>query len=94
MIYLVFFGVFLTTLAAMLLTPWLAGRRAGVPLARLADPAPLPGELVLIESVYGAFPVDTEPLLLLSDAAAANAQLEREVQEMIRKAERKIGPVR
>ena len=38
-------------------------------------------------------PFDTEPLLLLSRHAAANAALEREVAEMIDAADRVIGPL-
>ena len=44
----------------------------------------------LVESVD---PFDTEPLLLLSRHAAANAALEREVAEMIDAADQIIGPL-
>jgi len=55
-----------------------------VPLDRLADPAPLPWE-----TWYGPFPVDTAPLLILSESAAALVALEREVAQMVADAERK-----
>ena len=53
------------------------------PVERLADPEPLPGE-----PGYGPFPVDTGPLLILGEHAAALAAHEREVAAMIREAER------
>ena len=61
--------------------------RARVPLARLADPRPLPSEL-------RPFPVDTGPLLLVSEAMAAAMAITREVEEMTRAAERKARPWR
>ena len=53
------------------------------PVERRADPEPPPGE-----PGYGPFPVDTGPLLILGEHAAALAAHEREVQAMIREAER------
>ena len=38
----------------------------------------------------GRFPVDTAPLLILSESAASVASLEREVAAMVRDAERRI----
>jgi type II secretory pathway pseudopilin PulG len=38
----------------------------------------------------GRFPVDTAPLLILSESAAAVAALDREVAAMVRDAERQI----
>jgi hypothetical protein len=58
-----------------------------VPLAQLANPEPMPGEQL------AAFPVDTGPLLLLSEKAAANDALEIEIAAMSDAAEREIGPV-
>lgn len=60
-------------------------RPARVPLARLADPAPPPGEM---------FPAGTERLLLWSEQAAVLAAHEREVQYLIERAEWEIGRVR
>lgn len=40
---------------------------------------------------YGPFPADTGPLLIISEAMAANDALEREIQAMIEAAERIIG---
>ena len=58
-----------------------------LPLARLADPAPLPRE-------PGPFPGDTRPLLLLlSQAMATAAAYEKEIAMLGREAERRIGPV-
>jgi len=54
------------------------------PLDRLADPAPPPWE-----TWYGPFHVDTAPLLILSESAAALVALEREVTQMVADAERK-----
>jgi hypothetical protein len=53
------------------------------PVERRADPEPPPGE-----PGYGPFPVDTGPLLILGEHAAALAAHEREVAAMIREAER------
>jgi hypothetical protein len=157
MIYVVPLLVFPVALFLMLGAGWLTGREPRIPLARLTDPAPMPGELgwrgrcgiactdcvdtdyglacradlggscVIPASLYpfvvahrlglelgwcgrcghchgqegcpprdlaGPFPVDTGPLLIVGEALAANAALEREVRAMIRAAERKIGPVR
>lgn len=72
---------------------------------RLADPAPMPGELLWCQrcgsrhpalygcpaSSYGPFPADTGPLLIPGRVAAAGDDLEREVARLIREAERKIG---
>jgi hypothetical protein len=148
MIYVVPLVVFPVALALMLGAWRLTGRKPRIPLERLADPAPLPGEsLVRVatsstvfhsddlrykalvgelpglhewhdhaplkwadEGVagcpaceqhwecpppaqYGPFPVDTGPLLIISEALAANDALEREVRGLIRAAERKIGEV-
>ena len=77
---------------AMLMVAWMtsrpdpAPRPARVPLARLADPRPLPGE-------REPFP-DTGPLLIWSDSMAAAQSITREVEEMIRAAERKARPYR
>jgi hypothetical protein len=79
-------------LAAVLFLAMVAGfcwltrepRARRVPLARLADPAPLPGE---------AFPDDTV-LILWSEQAAALAAHEHEVAGLIEQAERQIGRVR
>jgi hypothetical protein len=38
----------------------------------------------------GRFPVDTSPLLILSESAASVAALDREVAAMVRVAERQI----
>ena len=58
-------------------------RPGRVPLARLADEAPLPGE---------AFP-DDGPLILWSEQQAALAAHQREVRYLIEQAERRIGRV-
>lgn len=120
-----FLVIFLTALTAMLgtaaLLNWWTDRTNRVPLARLADPAPLPGELSragrlrldhlpatgpsgpwlepepfdlpdMLAAVYGPWPVDTGPLLILSDKAAANAALEREIRQRCAEAEAKIPP--
>jgi hypothetical protein len=66
---------------------WLARepRPARIPLARLADPEPLPCEM---------FPAGTERLLLWSEQQAALAAHEREVRHLIEEAEYRIGRVR
>jgi hypothetical protein len=92
MIYVVPLVVLLGSLVVMLGVAWWQGREPRIPLGRLADPAPLPGELAR-EAAYGPFPADTGPLLIISEALAANDALEREVKGLIRAAERKIGPV-
>ena len=88
--------IFLTFVIVPLGVAWWMGRGERIPLARLADPAPLPGELpragFLQISQYGPFPVDTGPLLILSDKTAANAALEREIRAMGDEAEGKIPP--
>lgn len=84
--------IFGVGLGAMLMVAWMTGRPgpaprpARVPLARLADPRPLPGEL-------SPFP-ETGPLLIWSERMAANDAIGREVDEMIRAAERKARPWR
>ena len=65
-------------LFAWLVCVWQDRARPETRVERLADPTPMPGELG-----YGPFPVDTGPLLILSDKAAANAALERDVAAMI-----------
>ena len=87
MIYIVPLVVAVVFLAACAVFCWLT-REERVPLARLADPAPMPGD-----AAYGPFPVDTAPLLLLSESMAAVVALEREVREMCVAADRLIGPV-
>jgi hypothetical protein len=84
-LFLVPLVVFPVALILMLGAGWLTGRDPEQPaprrfMAELAEP-------------YGPFPVDTGPLLLVSEALAANDALEREVRAMIRAAERKIGPI-
>lgn len=103
--------IFLTFMVFMLGPVWWMDRREHerIPLARLADPAPLPGELPRagrFDVEYLPGPpfagavdcgyelVDTGPLLLLSDKMAANAALEREIKAMAAEAERRIGPIR
>jgi hypothetical protein len=56
-------------------------RKDRIPLARLADPRPLPGE----------FPADPDKLLLASDIAAAGDALELEISRMCWIAEREFG---
>ena len=73
------------------------------PAERLSDPEPMPGEWPLpFASEYGPWPTaDTGALPILSrapaavdrlarDAAAGQAQLEREIAAMIRQAEREL----
>jgi hypothetical protein len=105
MIYLVLLVAPLS-FALMVGVAWLQGRPESR-AARLADPAPLPGELGWCgrcghyhgqegcppRGLAGPFPVDTGPLLLLGEKAAALPALEREVRAMIEAAEREIGPV-
>lgn len=81
--------IFGAGLGSMLAAWWLTGRPDRAPrppLARLADPRPLPGEL-------SPFP-DTGPLLIWSDSMAAAQSITREVEEMTRAAERKARPYR
>ena len=47
-----------------------------------------------LQASYGPFPVDTGPLLLLSESMAALDAHEREVRAMMDAADRQIGPVR
>jgi hypothetical protein len=79
--------IFLAALVAMLAVAWWTGREPSVPLARLADPAPLPWE------PPAPWPVDTGPLLIMSEQMAANAALAREVEWLIRESYERIGPV-
>ena len=87
----VFVVTFLTSVVLILGAAWLTGRsedRAESRVDRLADPVPMPGEL----SVGGLFPVDTGPLFIMSEHAAALADLEREVKQRIADAEERIPP--
>jgi hypothetical protein len=86
MIYLVPVVVFPVVLVLMLGVYWLATR----------EPELVPGPrfVPVLPEPYGPFPVDTGPLLIVSEALAANDALEREVKAMVREAYRKIGPVR
>lgn len=79
---------------------------AGRQLARLADPAPLPGELPVSGRLVVAPPTlpfagaadpqyeapfpDTGPLIIWSESAAAGDRLGREVEQMIAEAEQRI----
>jgi hypothetical protein len=82
--------IFLAGLVGMLGAAWWTGREPRIPIDRLADPAPLPGE----QAVYGPFPVDTGPLLIVSDSMAAIDRHTREVEELCRLAEERIGRLR
>jgi hypothetical protein len=101
-IYLTFWVILAVSLLAMFGT-WAITTRDRVTLTRLADPAPMPGERVwcqrcgqhhpwypalgcLVES-YGPFPVDTGPLLILSESAASADGIGREVDAMCARAE-------
>jgi hypothetical protein len=86
-IYVVFWAVLGAALAGFGGGWCVTTRPERLKVARLADPAPLPGES------YGEFPVDTAPLLLLSVAAAALKSHELEVEAMCVAAEQLIGPV-
>ena len=89
--------IFLTALVTMLGIAALLGRglreldrvRELDKAGREAEPFDLPEALA---TVYGPFPVDTGPLLILSDKTAANAALEREIRAMGDEAEGKIPP--
>lgn len=105
-----FLVIFLTALVTYLGIAVLTSRAPRIPLARLADPAPLPGELnpYCPDNIpgcnishagyprpadsYGPFPVDTSPLLILSEKDAANAALAREIPRLCAEAEAKIPP--
>lgn len=95
---------------------FMLGRETGrTSLARLADPAPLPGEPPLAGCVsystgppwhgaatpglelagsYGPFPVDTAPLLFLSEALAAYEAHEREIRAMCDAADQRVRRLR
>ena len=73
--------ILVTSLGLMGAAAWYMTRPETVPVARLADPEPLPGE-----GGYGPFPVDDGRLLLLSEAAAAVEAHGREVDAMIARA--------
>jgi hypothetical protein len=104
MIYVVPLLVLVLSFLLMVGVAWYQGR---ADVDRLADPEPLPGEVVWCGQCghcHGAegcpprdlpapFPVNTDPLLLLSEKAVALVQLEREVRAMIVAAEREIGPI-
>lgn len=45
-----------------------------------------------LAAVYGPFPADTGPLLILSEKMAANVALEREIRQRCVEAEAKIPP--
>jgi mono/diheme cytochrome c family protein len=103
MIYLVLLVAPLSFLL-MVGVAWWQGR---ADVDRLADPEPLPGEVAWCgrcghchgaegcppRDLAGPFPVDTGPMLLLGEKAAALVAHEREVRAMIVAAEREIGPV-
>ena len=76
-------AIAVTFLVICALFAWLTRdpRPARVPLARLADPAPLPGE----------FPGDLDRLLLVSDTLAASDALEREICRLCDVAEQEFG---
>jgi hypothetical protein len=78
--------IFVAFLVVPLTVGWWLGRGQPeqVPLARPADPEPLPWQ-----RWYGPFPADTAPLLLLSESSAALVALEREITQMIEAAEQK-----
>jgi hypothetical protein len=80
--YVVTLVIFVTAFAAFILAGHLLGvDRERIPLERLADPAPLPGELV-------PFPADADRVLLWSDSMAAADAVGPEVDVMIAEAER------
>ena len=117
-LYAVGLVIFLTFLVVPLAVAWWMGRYERVSLARLAGPAPLPGESLVkvatsttvfhgddlrfrvLTGEYGPFPVDTGPLLIVSETTAAGADLARwargavsETDWLIEAGEREIGPV-
>lgn len=83
-IYLVPLGV----AAAFLLAAWAFCRLTRDPpesrVHRLADPAPMPGEL-------DPFPVDLATVHTRSDATAATESFEREIERITRWGERRWG---
>jgi hypothetical protein len=91
-LYEVFLVTFLTSAVILLTAAWWTGREPRIPLARLADPTPLPGERAS-ERGYGPWPVDTGPLLIVSETTATGVALEREIRQRCAEAERLFGRV-
>jgi len=86
-------GIFATALALLLAAAWHTGRDE-IRAERLADPAPMPGELPA-PGYLSPFP-ETGPMRLgpidRSRLAAQHADLEREVRRMVADAEQAIPP--
>ena len=87
-IYVAALVIFLTAAVTMLGTALWLGRKMPDDTEPAYQAIPRPQPL----SVAGLFPVDTGPLLILSEKNAANAQLEREIKAMVQAAEAAIPP--
>jgi len=82
-IYAAALVIFLTAAVTMLGTALYIGRRMPDDTGPAYQAVPRPQPL----STAGLFPVDTGPLLILSEHAASLADLEREVKGMVAAAE-------